>query len=120
MSCRAWSDALKESLRWVVFEQASDSYFVAKFDKTTSAEAGSDVLSSGAFSYTLKAGRTYAIGVAVSGGAAVPYVETSPWSAEISFGSATGGLSDIYSLNVYGGYLNSARLFRIRLTTSLP
>lgn len=106
------------TLRWVVYEQV-DGYFTSRYDALTNAQAGSGFLGSGALNYTLKAGKTYLLGVAVTGGGLAPYYDAQPWQPEVSFGAVTGGVTSSYSVSFYA-YANASSAFNLRATTQLP
>lgn len=110
----------ERDLRWLVYEYVIDSY-VAKFDILSKGETGSGTFSSGTIDFTLVAGRTYLIGVAVSGGAAVPYVEPAPWSQAISFGTVTSSFMYTYAPAIYAyNGVSNQRVFQLKLTSALP
>jgi hypothetical protein len=111
--------ASPRELRWVVFERDAGT-FVARVDKVLSNQSGNGFLSSGAFNYTLKAGKRYLIGVAVAGGEAISYYDTAPWSPTVSFGSALGYQRTGYAANLGLDYYLSDRLYYMRLTTEAP
>jgi hypothetical protein len=111
--------AAPRTLRWVVYELVGN-YYEARYDKVVSNQSGSGYISSGPLSYTLKAGRKYLLGVAVSDGGFVPYYDAVPWQPEVSFGKALGGLAISYSTSLYYGYLATDRVYDLRITTELP
>jgi hypothetical protein len=111
--------AAARDLRWCVFELVSGTY-VSRYEKIVKGQSGSGYLSGGALSYTLKAGKRYLLGVAVAGGAAVPYYDSVPWQPEVSFGKAVGSLSTTYSTSIYGYYSPNSLLYDLRVTTALP
>jgi hypothetical protein len=111
--------ASSRDLRFVVYE-AVNGYFIARYDQVVNGVANSGYASSGAISYTLKAGRRYLLGVAVSGGGFVPYYDALPWQPEASFGRAVGVLSSSYATSLYAGYVSTDRLYDLRITTQLP
>jgi hypothetical protein len=106
-------------LRWVVFELV-DNYYVSRYDKVVLDQSASGYSSSGPLSYTLKAGKRYLLGVAVSGGGAVPYYDATPWQPEVSFGKVVGGLATTYSTSFYSYYSNAALVYDLKVTTELP
>lgn len=82
-------------LRWIVYEQSGQS-FVARVDKVVSAVAGTGFVSSGAFNYKLGSGKRYLLGVVVTGGDAVDYIDTMPFGTDVSFGTVTGRVYSYY------------------------
>jgi len=111
--------ASSRDLRFVVYE-AVNGYFIARYDQVVKGVSTSGYASSGAISYTLKAGRRYMLAVAVTGGGAVPYYDALPWQPAASFGRAVGVLSTTYATTLYAGYLSVDRLYDFRVTTTLP
>jgi hypothetical protein len=94
-------------LRWIVYELSGQT-FVAKADKVVSSVTGSGFLSSGTFNFTLTAGKRYLLGVVVSGGDAVDYVDNMPYVRDVSFGTVTGRVFnyypstfDVYAIDMY-------------------
>lgn len=82
-------------LRFIVYESSGQN-FQPKVDKAVSAAAGSGVVSSGAFNYKLSAGKRYVLGVVISGGDAVDYVDGLPYTRDVSFGTVTGRVVTYY------------------------
>jgi hypothetical protein len=111
--------AAPRELRWVIYEQTG-SYFVARIDKLVANQSGTGFISSGAMSYTLKAGKRYLIGVAITGGDSVSYYDTAPWAPSVSFGSTLGYTHSVYQSQIGADYLYSDRLYQMRLTTEAP
>jgi hypothetical protein len=106
------------NLRWVVYELV-DGYFVSRYEAVVLNQSGAGYFSSGAISYTLKAGKRYLLAVAVTGGGLAPYYDALPWQPEVSFGLVKGGVSSSYSTYLYG-YLSNSLVYDIRVTTQLP
>ena len=106
-------------LRWAVFELVSG-YYVSRYEKVLNGQTGSGYLSSGSLSYVLKAGKTYLLGVAVSGGGVAPYYDSIPWQPEVSFGKVAGSYSQNYSTQMYGYYGSTSLVYDLRITTSAP
>ena len=106
-------------LRWVVFEYSNGNY-VARVDKVVTNQKGTSYFTSGAMSYTLKAGRRYMVAVAVTGGSFVGLYDYAPWSQDgLSFGNTLGGIPFYYSANIGGDYYPD-RLYQMSVTTELP
>jgi hypothetical protein len=106
-------------LRWVVFEYSNGSY-LARIDKVVANQKGSTYFTSGALSYTLKAGRRYMVAVAVTGGSFVSLYDYAPWSLDgLSFGNPIGGYAFYYQANI-GADFYSDRLYQMSVTTELP
>lgn len=94
-------------LRWIVYELSGQS-FVARVDKLVSSVTGTGFVSSGPFNYKLQAGKRYLLGVVISGGDAVDYVDSMPYARDVSFGTVTGRVLnyypstfDVYSVDPY-------------------
>jgi hypothetical protein len=106
-------------LRWIVYELSGQT-FVAKVDKVVSNVTGSGFISSGPFNFTLSAGKRYMLGVVISGGDAVGYLDTSPYVSKLSFGALTGRVVSYYpgSFDVYGVDPNYVSVMTV--TTELP
>ena len=111
--------AAARELRWVVYEQTGTS-FVARIDKVVPNQSGTGFFSSGALNYTLKAGKRYLLAVAVTGGNAIAYYDTAPWSMDLSFGSPLGRIVTYYASTVSADYYYQEYLYQIRVTTELP
>lgn len=111
--------AASRDLRWCVFELVNG-YYVSRYEKVVNGQSGSGYLSSGALTYTLKAGKTYLLGVAVSGGGAAPYYDSVPWQPEVSFGKVTGGYAARYETQLYSHYTNAGLAYDLRITTQAP
>jgi hypothetical protein len=106
------------SLRWVVFEQTSDSNFTAKQDWVVANQSGAGFFSSGAISYALKAGKTYLFGAVITGGNTfTAYLDTGPFGVNASFGTVLGRVENPYSATM-GAYLDAGYLYQMKLTTA--
>jgi hypothetical protein len=106
-------------LRWVVFEYVNGSY-VARVDKLVTNQTGTAYFTSGAMSYTLKAGHRYMVAVAVTGGSFVSLYDYAPWSQDgLSFGNTLGGFPFYYTANIGGDYYPD-RLYQMSVATELP
>lgn len=110
--------AAPRELRWVIFEQ-SGANFVGRIDKVTSSVSGTGFLSSGPISYALKAGKTYLFGVAISGGNAIAYFDTAPFTGSASFGGVLGRIDNPYASTIQP-YVDASYLYQMKLTTELP
>jgi hypothetical protein len=82
-------------LRWIVYELSGQT-FVAKIDQVVSSLAGTGFFSSGALNFRLTAGKRYLLAVVVSGGDAVDYIDSSPFTGEVSFGTVSGRVATYY------------------------
>jgi hypothetical protein len=82
-------------LRWIVYELSGQN-FVAKVDKIVSQPAATGFVSSGAFNFKLTAGKRYVLGVVITGGDAVDYIDTMPYGRDVSFGTVTGRVITYY------------------------
>jgi len=106
------------SVRWVVFEETSDSNFTAKQDWVVAGQSGSGFFSSGAISYTLKAGKTYLFGAVITGGNTfTAYLDTGPFATNASFGSVLGRVENPYSATM-SAYVDTGYLYQMKLTTA--
>ena len=112
------------TLTWVVYELTNanqDGEFDLKYQKATPG-TGAGFQSSGAISVQLKAGKTYAIGVSVSGGNFVYYYDTSSIPPSLNFAHAIDSADQSFGSSFYQfnpGQKNSL-LYNDRLTTTLP
>lgn len=109
--------AAPRELRWVIYELVGSTY-VAKFDKIASSVTGSGFISSGAISFPLAAGKSYLMGVAVSGGDAVTYYDTAPFSQAVSFGNIIGGAYVGYSSSLDVWSIGADQAIQIKTTTT--
>jgi hypothetical protein len=85
-------------LRWIVYELSGQT-FSAKYDKLVSGVTGTGSIgfvSSGALNYKLTAGKRYALGVVISGGDAFDYLDSTPFTRDVSFGTVTGRVITYY------------------------
>lgn len=110
--------ASPRELRWVVYEQ-SGQIFQARVDKVISNQTGTGFISSGALNYTLKAGKTYVLGVAVSGGNFISYYDGAPFQAWVSFGSLLGRTDQGYAAQL-SAYIDTTVAYQMKVTTELP
>lgn len=110
--------ASPRELRWVIYEQTGQ-VFVARVDKVISNQSGTGFISSGAMSYTLKAGKTYVLGVAVSGGNFISYYDGAPFQSWVSFGSLLGRTDQGYAATLQA-YIDTALAYQMKVTTELP
>ena len=110
--------ASPRELRWVIFEQSGDN-FVARIDKVNSNQTGTGFLSSGTMSYTLKVGKKYAFGVAISGGSGIAYFDTAPFNGNASFGGLVGRVESPYSSTIQA-YIEPSLAYQMKITTESP
>jgi hypothetical protein len=110
--------ASPRELRWVIYEQTGQ-LLVARIDKVISNQSGTGFISSGPLNYTLKAGKTYVLGVAVSGGNFIAYYDGAPFSGWSSFGSLLGRIDQGYASSV-GAYIDTSVAYQMKVTTELP
>jgi hypothetical protein len=106
-------------LRWIVYELSGQT-FVAKIDKIVANPAESGFLKSGVLNFQLAAGKRYLLAVVVSGGDAVDYIDSNPFSGSVSFGTVVGRVLNYYpgSFDVFSvdsGYVSS-----MKVTTEAP
>ncbi len=111
--------AASRELRWVIYEQTGQA-FTARIDKLVSNVSGSGFQSSGALSYSLKAGKRYVLGVVVSGGDAVAYYDTAPFGPVTSFGNPVGRVVTYYQSVIDAGNLYQEYLYQMKITTESP
>ena len=109
--------AAPRELRWVIYELVGSDY-VAKVDKVASSVTGSGFIASPAFNFKLVAGKTYLLGVAISGGDAVIYYDTAPFSQAISFGNIVGATNASYSSSLPASAVYSEQAIQMRTTTT--
>jgi len=110
--------AAARELRWVVYEQTGQN-FVARIDKVVSNQSGTGFVSSGPINYSLKAGKTYALGVAISGGNFISYYDAAPFGMTASFGTLLGRTEQGYS-STLSAYTDSGACYQMKFTTELP
>lgn len=110
--------ASPRELRWVIYEQVGQVY-VARVDKVISNQSGNGFVSSGPFSYTLKPGKTYVLGVAVSGGNFISYYDGAPFSGWASFGSLLGRVDQTYAASI-SAYADASIAYQMKVATELP
>ncbi|HYQ18802.1 MAG TPA: hypothetical protein VEQ58_23665 [Polyangiaceae bacterium] len=106
-------------LRWVIFELSGSTY-VAKLDQVVSGVTGTGFISSGALNYSLKAGKRYLLGVVVSGGDAIDYMDAAPYPQTVSFGTALGRVNSSYYSSIDVGYVDSSYLYQMKAVTEAP
>lgn len=109
-------------LRWAIFELNANNIYVAKVDKIVSNVTGNGYISSGPLNFTLKAGKRYLLGVAVSGGdsVAVAYYDTAPFSSPISFGTVIGRVNNYYTSQLDSGNVYPEYAYQVKVTTEAP
>jgi hypothetical protein len=103
------------ALTWVVYEAVDAAVFNLVFS-SVSTGTGAGFQSSGAISYTLQAGKTYFIGVNITG-SYVAYFGGSTGQKPLSFGIALGSASAASTSNSIYAYLVPEQLYYFRLTT---
>lgn len=106
-------------LRWVVYEQSGNT-FTARIDKVASNVTGTGFISSGALSYALKAGRRYVLGVVISGGDGVAYVDAAPLVRPLSFGTLFGRANVFYSSTFDAQSIYPDAAYQLKVTTEGP
>ncbi len=111
--------AAPRELRWVVYEQTGQ-VFTARIDKVVSNVTGAGFATSGAISYSLKAGKRYLFGAVISGGDSVAYFDSAPFSRKLSFGTIAGRISAQYQSTYESGYLTAEYVYQARATTEAP
>jgi hypothetical protein len=110
------------SLVWVVYQKNlvnNVTSYDLKYQKTTTG-TGSGFQSSGAIAVQLDAGKTYAIGVSVSGGSFAYYYDTASSAPLLGFGAVTGGFTASFANSLSYVYPYLTTLYYVRLTTSAP
>ena len=110
--------ASARELRWVIYEQSADT-LTARFDKVVSNQTGNGFVSSGTLNYTLKAGKTYVLGVVATGGNMIGYFDNLPYASRTSFGEILGRTEQSYSSSL-GAYPDSNSIYQMKTTTELP
>jgi hypothetical protein len=105
-------------LRWVIFEETSQTVYTAKQDWIVPNQSGSGFFSSGPISYALKAGKTYLFGVAITGGnTSIAYFDTAPFALNASFGTVLGRIQSGYS-STFNAYPDYNYLYQMKITTA--
>jgi len=106
-------------LRWIVYE-ANDQIFVPKIDKVVATPANNGFLSSGPLDFQLVAGKRYLLGVALAGGDAVDYIDSTPFAGSLSFGTVVGRVLNYYpgSFDVFSVDPNYVTVMKV--TTGAP
>jgi hypothetical protein len=111
--------ASPRELRWVIYEQVGNN-FVARTDKVVSNQSGTGFFSSGAFTYSLKAGKRYLLAVAISGGnSSIAYFDSAPFSQGVSFGGLVGRENNTYSATIDASYTYPDSIYQMKVTTAL-
>lgn len=102
--------AASRTLTWVVLERIGDGYFTEVFAKDVTGQSGSGYFSSGALTFQLQAGKTYALGVRTPAGSIAAYRNGAPWPIQVSLGKVLGGFA--------GYYIDASALNDERITTA--
>lgn len=102
------------ALTWVIYERTSDSYY-SLVASAASTGTGTGFQSSGSISQALQAGKTYFIGVGITG-TYVAYYSTSN-DPLTSFGPALGSATSYATQNSINIYAQPEQLYYFRLTT---
>jgi len=97
----------------------SQTTYDLKFQKVVSA-TGSGFQSSGAISFKLEAGKTYALGVSVTGGSFAYYYDAAATPPALNFALVRGGFASNFATSLSYGNPSLSSIFHLRLTTSLP
>jgi hypothetical protein len=105
-------------LRFVVYEKKDQSFEVL-CSEITANNVGSAFFGTTALSCALEAGKRYAVGVVLVVGEGYHYFDAEPHNGALSFGTALGGTSNMYSATMFFD-LYPQSLYRQRLTTELP
>jgi len=106
-------------LRWIVYEQSGQT-FAAKVDKVVSAVAGSGLVSSGPFDCKLIAGKRYLLGVVISGGDGIDYIDAMPFVRDVSFGTVAGRFVTSYPSTFDVGSVDTSYVSRMKVVTEAP
>ncbi|HET7544524.1 MAG TPA: hypothetical protein VFK05_31860 [Polyangiaceae bacterium] len=106
-------------LRWIIYELSGQT-FVAKIDKLVSNVSGTGFISSGALDFKLTAGKRYLLGVVISGGDAVDYLDTVPYGANVSFGTVTGRVVSYYPSTFDVWSVDPNYVSQMKVTTEAP
>ncbi|HYQ00666.1 MAG TPA: hypothetical protein VER96_18435 [Polyangiaceae bacterium] len=109
-------------LRWIVYELTGQS-FVAKYDKVTAGVVGDGsfvVVPSGALSYTLSAGKRYALGVVISGGDVIDNIDTTPYVTDVSCGTVVGRVISYYPGSFDAFSVDPSYLTQMQVVTESP
>jgi hypothetical protein len=102
----------------VVFEETANYTYTARQDWIVANQTGTGFFSSGAISYSLKAGKTYLFGVSVSGGnTSIAYFDTAPFGLTASFGTVLGNVTTGYS-SIINASADYNFVFQMKLTTA--
>ncbi|MFZ5896502.1 MAG: hypothetical protein ACOY0T_35940 [Myxococcota bacterium] len=105
------------ALTWVVYERLSDSYF-SLVASAASTGTGTGFQSSGAISQLLQAGKTYFIGVGITG-SYVAYYGTAG-DQLTTFGPVLGSATSYTAQSTISVYVQPEQLYYFRVTTKLP
>jgi hypothetical protein len=103
-------------LRWVVYEQTG-SLFTARVDKVVANVNATGFVSSGPFTYALKAGKRYLLGVAITGGQSVAYYDTAPFARNLSFGTLLGRQSSGYQPSLEASWFYTDLVYQLKVST---
>jgi len=106
-------------LRWIVYELSGQT-FVAKIDKVVSSAAGSGFYSSGALNFSLAAGKRYLLAVVISGGDVIDYVDSVPFTRNVSFGAVVGRVINYYPSTFDIFSIDTNYVSQMKVTTELP
>jgi hypothetical protein len=118
----------QRTLIWVVYEQTNANQ-VGEFDlayQKTTTGTGTGFQSSGAISFELTAGKSYAIGVVVVGGSFIYYYDTTTAPQSLSFAHVMDSTDQGFGVPVPASFdvsdqgFPSNTVFNDRLTTTLP
>lgn len=109
-------------LRWIVYELTGQ-MFVPKYDKLVSGVTGTGAITSfnsGALNYKLTAGKRYALGVVITGGDVFDYVDSLPYTRDVSFGTVTGRVVSYYPNTFDVFSVDTSYVSRMSMTTEAP
>jgi hypothetical protein len=104
------------ALTWAVYEGGTNNTFTLVASSATVA-SGTGFQSSGAISYALKPGRSYFIGVNVTG-TYVAYFSSQSEAELLSFGTAEGAMLAYSLSSLLYGNVNPSQLYYLKLTTT--
>jgi hypothetical protein len=106
-------------LRWVIYEQTGE-VFTARVDKVVPAVTATGYLSSGAFTYSLKEGKRYLLGVAFSTGYGETSFDTAPFNRHLSFGTLLGRHDSSYQPTIDTSWYTGDDAYHLKITTEAP